>query len=217
MKPSVKLHSIAFGFATALTFALWTQFSKFTSIHEIFKILVGFVASLGLYRAIANAVILLVRRSTTVKKFFLGEQFVGGTWVGYYKGFDGKERYLIERFEQDIDNIVIRGKSFNELFKDHSSWVANHAYVDVARGKLSYMYEVANLHQPTDTNGVASFTFGRDDQYSKPIMLDGYSIDSHLGKRCKAREIKISDYCSVDPAEALTKAKEFFEKNKGQF
>ncbi len=41
MTPSIKLHSISFGLATAIVFTIWTQLFKLTELNNFYKILIG--------------------------------------------------------------------------------------------------------------------------------------------------------------------------------
>src|SRR4051812_2412529 len=114
MTPTVKLNSIAFGTSTAIVFAAWTKVFELSQLDITYKVILGGLISLGLYRLVATGIIYMVKKNNWVKKFFLGPYYLEGTWVGFYIGVSGNERFLIERFEQDIDTLVIRGKSYSE-------------------------------------------------------------------------------------------------------
>ena len=217
MKPSLKLHSIAFGLATAIVFSLWTLLTKLTQLDPILKILLGGLVSLGLYRLIATFIVYLTKKSSWIKKKFLGQYYLEGTWVGFYIGVSGKERFIVERFEQDVDTLAIRGKSLNELSQYHSTWNTSSVYIDTLHAKISYMYDVTNIHDKSNNNGIAIFNIERDDQYSEAKGLTGFSADLHLGKRIKAMEIKISDKCNYDENLAFEKAKELYQNKKDSF
>ncbi len=217
MKPSIKLHSIAFALSTAIIFSIWTGASELVQIHPALKITLGALVSLGLYRLLAQGIVYLTRKSVMFKKLFLGPYYLGGTWVGFYIGISGKERFLIERFEQDIDALVIRGKSYDETLKYHAAWTASSVNIDIIKGRISYMYECTPINENLNGNGVAIFDFQRENQYSIPKRLSGFSADLHIGQRTKALEIKISDDCNVVENEALNKAKKLFKENKDKF
>lgn len=217
MKPLVKLNSIAFAIATSIVFSLWQMLLKIQGTNPIIIAVVGVVVSLGLYRIIANFIILLIQESTWIKKKFLGPQFMEGTWVGFYIGPSGNQRYLIERFEQEIDSLVIRGKSFDENLNYHSTWTSSSVNIDVPNGRITYMYELIPLKEIKNNNGICVFNFERDNQYSKPKGLEGFSADIHIGTKVKSKEIKVSDYCNLSEKEALKKAIEIFEASKDNF
>lgn len=215
--PSVKLNSISFAVSTAIVFAAWTKVFELSQISVTYKILLGGLISLGLYRLIANGIIYLIKKSSWVKKIFLGSYYLEGTWVGFYIGVSGNERFLIERFEQDIDTLVIRGKSFSETTKYHATWTASSVNIDTINGRISYMYECFPVNDKSNHNGIAIFNFERNDQYSAPKGLTGFSADLHLGQRTRAMEIKISNKCDFDEALALEEAKKIYAANKDKF
>lgn len=217
MTPSIKLHSISFGLATAIVFTIWTQLFKLTELNDFYKIIIGGLISLGVYRLIATFIVYLTTKSRWIKKFFLGQYYLEGTWVGFYIGVSGHERFLIERFEQGIDTLVIRGKSYNEQLKYHSTWTTSSVNIDIVHGKISYMYDVVNINDKSNNNGIAIFNFDRGDQYSEAKGLTGFSADLHLGQRVKAKEVKISDKCNIDEKEALERAKKLFDENRYSF
>ncbi len=217
MTPSIKLHSISFGLATAFVFTIWTQLFKLTELNDIFKIIIGGLISLGVYRLIATFIVYLTTKSSWIKKKFLGQHYLEGTWVGFYIGVSGNERFLIERFEQSIDTLVIRGKSFNEQLGYHSTWTTSSVHIDTIHGIISYMYDVTNINDKSNNNGIAIFNFDRDNQYAEAKGLTGFSADLHLGQRVKAKEIKISDKCNIDEKEALEKARKLFNENRNSF
>lgn len=217
MKPLVKLNSIAFAISTSVVFSLWQILLKSQGTNPLIITIVGVIVSLGLYRITANFIILLIQESTWIKRKFLGPQFLEGTWVGFYIGPSGNQRYLIEKFEQEIDSLVIRGKSFDENLNYHSSWTSSSVNIDVNNGRITYMYELTPLKEIKNNNGICVFNFERDNQYSKPKGLEGFSADIHIGSKVKAKEIKVSDYCKFQENEALEKAKETYDQFKDRF
>lgn len=217
LTPSVKLNSISFAISTAIVFATWTKLFELSQLNVTYKILLGGLISLGLYRLIATIIIFLVKKSNLVKEYFLGQYYLEGTWVGFYIGVSGKERFIIERFEQDIDTLIIRGKSFDELTKYHATWTASSVNIDIINGRISYMYECLPINDKSNNNGIAIFNFERNDQYSPSKGLTGFSADLHLGQRVRAMEVKISNNCKIDEIEALAKAKKIFYENKDKF
>ncbi len=170
-----------------------------------------------MYRIIASFIVYLTTKSSWIKKKILEQYYLEGTWVGFYIGVSGHERYLIERFEQGIDTLVIRGKSFNEQLKYQSTWTTSSVNIDIIHGKISYMYEVVNINDKSNNNGIAIFNFDRDNQYSEAKGLSGFSDDLHLGQRVKAKEIKLSDNCNLDEKEALARAIKLFNEHKNSF
>lgn len=128
----------------------------------------------------------------------------------------GKERFLIESFEQGLDSLVIRGWSYDENNSYHASWEADTININVDKGKISYMYEVNAIRDIANNNGIAIFNFERVTKTSPPFKLRGFSADLHIAKKIKAIEIKISETYLPDSV-LLDKAKELFDKNRGLF
>lgn len=217
MKPSEKLNATAFTLATLIVFSLWTSLPSIVVIIPSLKVLLGGLVSLASYRLMVKTLQELAKRIIWIKKIFLGPAYLGGTWIGFYIGTTGKVRYIIERFEQDMDSLVIRGKSFNHHSLYHAQWNASSVNIDILNGRISYMYECLPINDNSNGNGIAIFNFERDDQYSPAKLLTGFSSDLHIGKRAKAFEIKISSRCDIPENEALMKAKEFYEGTKARF
>lgn len=217
MKPTIKLSSIGFGISTAIVFSIWKLLLEIGTINIIVTTIIGMVISLGLYRLIANFILYLIQKSTWIKCKFLGAHFMEGTWVGFYIGASGNVRYIVERFEQEVDSLVIRGKSFDEKLNYHSTWNSNSVNIDILNGKLSYMYELSPIKEIKNSNGICFFTLDRDSQYDKPTGLTGFSADIHMGIKIRAKELKVSDKCNMKEIEALEKAKELYEKHKDNF
>jgi len=218
MTPSIKLNSIALAIATMIVFSIWTFITNLDSIPDTLKIILGSIISLGLYRLIASFIIFFTKQSIWIKRQLFGAYYLEGTWVGFYIGVSGKERFIIERFEQNLETLVIRGKSFNEHTKFHSTWTAPTVSIDMAKGKISYMYETIPINDKLNNNGIAIFNLERDSQYKAPKGLTGFSSDLHLGgNRVKAMEVKISNSCSMSETEALKEAKKIYTENKDKF
>lgn len=98
MKPTLKVHSIAFAVATAIVFWIWTAFFELAQLSAASKALLGGLIWLGTFRLIANVLITATKRISWVKRLVLGPDFLEGTWVGFYIGVSGNVRYIIEIF-----------------------------------------------------------------------------------------------------------------------
>ncbi|WP_298117031.1 hypothetical protein [Flavobacterium sp.] len=217
MKPTIKLSSIGFGISTAIVFSVWKLLLDIGTINIIITTIIGMIISLGLYRLIATFILYLIQKSTWIKCKFLGPYFLEGTWVGFYIGASGNVRYIIERFEQEVDSLVIRGKSFDEKLNYHSTWNSSSVNIDILNGKLSYMYDLSPIKEIKNSTGICFFSLDRDSQYDKAIGLTGFSADIHMGVKIRAKEIKVSDKCNMKEIEALDHAKKLYEENKGNF
>lgn len=222
MKQSVRLHAISLAVATTIVLAIWTQLPKLNGFNQIIqsnllKVLIGALASASLYKATINAIIYLAKKLSFFKKNLLGNSYLDGTWTGFYIGASGNVRFYVERFEQELDGLIIRGHSYDHNSKYHAWWVATSVNIDTVKGKISYMYECEVVADKSNHNGVAIFNFVRKNQNSAPDKMIGFSSDMHIGKRTKSMEIKISDSHDFKIEDALVKARELYAANKDTF
>ncbi|WP_281846811.1 hypothetical protein [Olleya namhaensis] len=217
MTPSIKLHSITFAISTSIVFSIWTQLQKLQELNNVPTIIIGTLISLGIYRIISSTIIYFTHKSGWFKKQFLGNHYVEGTWAGFYIGVSGKQRFYIERFEQGIDTLIIRGTSFNEKSEFHSKWSTETVNMNITTGKISYMYEIESINEKSNNNGIAFLNIDRNNQYSEPNGFTGFTTDLHLGKRVKSKEIKVSNRCDFNEKKAIEIAKKLYKENMGKF
>ncbi len=116
MKRTIKLHTISLSVATTIVLTLWVQLPRLTNLNEVLnnnvlKVFIGLLASTGFYKLAINLIIYLAKKFLIIKKVLLGNSYLNGTWTGFYIGASGNVRFYVERFEQELDNLVIRGHS----------------------------------------------------------------------------------------------------------
>lgn len=214
----IKFQSIVISLTTLIFFSLYEAANKApVQINPILKVLVGVALSLSLYRLITKQFLKLGQKSEYVRKFMLGSMYMEGTWVGFYVGISGKVRYLVEHYEQDFFQLIIRGDSWDEEGKFHTSWRSKPAHINSASGQISYMYDLSGINDNTNGDGIAFFNFIRKNQYSAPTELKGFSADLHNSSRTKSIEKKISDNHRIDDIKALTIAMEFYKERGNLF
>lgn len=215
---TTKFQSFVISLTTLIVFTLWFNYEEKIQINPYLKIISTTLISLGLYRFVASILLLLFRKIRLVRKFFLGPKYLEGTWVGFYIGLKGQVRYIVERFEQDFETLIIRGTSYNEVNGFHGSWISFPANVDISKGELTYMYDLKGINEVSNGTGIAFFSFHRKDQNTAPRIIKGFSADLHNdGKRTKSFEYKLSDGNIFTDAEAIQKAIDFYNKNKTNF
>jgi hypothetical protein len=210
MKPTIKLYSIVLFLSTIVIFGLWGILYPLKEINHIYKIIIAAVFSVGTFRIFIKSIIFLTKRCSWLKKIVLGNFYFEGTWAGFYVGHSGKERFVIERWEQDIDNLTIRGIAFNEIKKYHSNWNSLSIHFDIIKGKISYLYEGTGIGDRVYNQGVANFDIGRDNQYSAAKTIIGFYQDLHFDKRTECKMIKISDKCSYSEEKSLSAAVQLY-------
>jgi hypothetical protein len=213
MNSTTKLYSIVLFLSTIVIFGLWTILYPLKEINDIYKIIITSVFSVGTFRIFIKLIILLTKKWKWLKKIVLGNLYFEGTWAGFYIGYLGKERFIIERYEQDIDKLTVIGKSLNEVKQYHSSWNSLSFYCDIIKRKISYSYESTGIGDRVYNQGIANFYIERDNQYSAAKTLIGFYQDLHFDKRTECKMIKASDSCSYSEEEALKIAMQLFKEN----
>lgn len=215
---TTKFQSYVLSLTTLIVYTVWFKYSDKIQIDPYLKIISTTLLSLGLYRFVATILLWLFKRIRFIRKFFLGPQYLEGTWVGFYIGLSGHVRFIVERFEQDFETLIVRGTSYNNQKKFHTSWISFPANIDVAKGELTYMYELKGINQVSNGTGIVFFSFHRKNQGKAPRMIKGFSADLHNnGTRTKSLEYKLPDSSNLTDAEALEKAIDFYNKNKNSF
>lgn len=219
MNRVANLQSYSLAISTAVVFFIWSNVPRLVPVFDflqnpIWVAVLGGIMSFGFYKAMIAILFQIAKKFEIVKKLLLGPAYLNGTWVGFYVGTSGNVRYFIERFEQELDGLTIRGSSLNEDKKHHAEWTSTTFSIDVKMGKLSYMYDCESQLQLGNNNGLASFIFERAGANKPPYELRGWSSDLHVGKKIFGMETKISDSLITDRAFSINKAVEFYEKNK---
>jgi hypothetical protein len=208
MKPIDKLHATALSLATAAAFSFFTFAAKFISEHPAFVVISGTAISLVCYRGLLSIFIFFAKRWEWVKKLLHGPAYVNGTWAGYYIGAGGQIRYFVERYEQQVDGLLIKGESKNELLQPHCTWLSLAHMIDSENGFIVYLYQTRPVQQQTNGEGIAFFNFERRSHDKCPWKLSGYTIDTHIGHRIVSRQIKVSNHTNTDISVAFDKAQE---------
>lgn len=215
MRPESKFQTYTLTAMTFIVFSIWIGLSKITQLPEWLKLITTTLMTFGVYKLVVLTCYGIMRKYKIVKKFILGPYYLDGIWVGYYIGASNNVRYIIENYEQEIDSLVIRGKSFNENLNYHSTWTTDTVNIDAKKGKLMYMYDVDAINDISNNVGIASFKFERENQYKAPVMLMGFSADLHIAKKIKSIEIKVDK--KLSDKELLEQAKKVYEMYKDKF
>ena len=201
---------------TTLVFFIWKYIGTLFigTNNDIILWAIGFISSVGTYKAIVFLVHAAIKKCNLVKKYFLGNEYVDGIWIGYYFGANGNKRYIVEYYEQDFDRIQIRGHSYNENLELHSSWASTSVTIDEQKGKIFYTYSVNGLGENINNIGCAEFDFERK-KYSKyPLVIQGFSTDIQIGKRIKSYEEKLVNNKIVNTGKESDLIKIAYEKFK---
>lgn len=215
MNPELKFHSIVISITTLIVFTAWTQLTSLISDNPGLSVFLAGLISLGLYRFLATVSLSLFRNIPLVKKFILGPKYMEGTWIGFFVGHENKIRHLVETFEQDLSELVIRGTVYKDDGSYHCSYVSQNATIDVRNGKLSYSYDADSVNNSHINPGLARFDLVRESKESPPKRITGYSSDLFHPNKLMAFEEKITEKTSMDVDKAFEKSVDIYEKYKG--
>lgn len=149
--------------------------------------------AVGIYKAIASALLGITRRWKFVKRWMLGASYVNGTWVGKFSAEDGSLVYTVEHFEQDLSGLQIRGQGQCADGTWYANWVSEAAAIDERVGKLTYIYTCQKRELSNRFQGVCTFDFERPDAESRPTAMNGSSADLPDGRPTRNYERQISE------------------------
>lgn len=182
-------------FTTTLIFLIWKFIvTLFTGTkNDIILWIIGFVSSVGVYRSIVFLFHSSLKAFEPIKKFFLGNEYLNGIWLGYYIDTKGEKKYIVEYYEQDIDTIQIRGYSYNENLELHASWTSTSIAIDVIKGKIFYTYSINGFADNINYIGYAEFDFERKKYCKYPLIMHGFSTEIQIAKRVISYEEKLTD------------------------
>jgi len=175
----------------AMYFAIIYLLPEIT-IHPSLKLAATIVSSLILYRLIATGMFGLFNRWLWLRKIFLGEEFIEGTWVGRIRR--EPVEYTVEEYRYRKGRIEIEGRSFLEDRTPRSHWDSTAASVDVGHRKVFYAYacRVEGADRPPE--GVASFNMQWEDSTKRSCdRLEGFAADLTDGEKDPNSEHKVSD------------------------
>lgn len=214
MSPELKFHSIVISLTTLIIFSIWTQFPAQITQYPWLSVIASGIISIGLYRFIASTFLALFRKLQFVKKFILGPSYLEGLWIGFFVGHNNEIRHIVETFEQDLNELVIRGKVFRSDGTYHCSYVSKDATFDTKNGKLTYSYDADTLNNTHINPGLARFEVDRDSKEASPTRLTGYSSDLFHSKKLLAFEEKVLDKKYKETINAFKKSVDIFNKYK---
>jgi len=132
-----------------------------------------------------------------------------GTWIGYFIGHAGDKRFLVELYEQDLDTLIVKGRSYTDQQQFHGQWTSEATSLDVLRSRLVFTYEFQVLSHASPLHGVTIFQLHRSAPHKPPIGLSGIAQDLNDLTRIHVNEEKLSDKL-LPWEQALQKAAERF-------
>ena len=201
---------------TLSTFLFWSLISlleKGVSVTGFFllKAILASLFSYTVFRFVVFSMKSIGNKVECLKKIILRNEYLAGKWIGYYIGASGKIRYFVETIEQDFDNTSIRGISYDENLKLHSTWTSDAVSIDEKKGKMTHAYTSSGNNDGDEGIGLIVYTFIRDKRNQKVMKMNAFFTDLRHKKRIRSYEEKIEqkDY---NENELMIKAKELYEK-----
>ncbi len=215
MNPEIKFHSLIISVTTLIVFYTWAKLTAVVGNHPLLSVVTAGFVTLGLYRSLVLFALSAFRNISIFKKFILGPFYMEGTWVGFFVGHEKKIRYVVESYEQSFSELVIKGRVFKEDNTYHGSYVSEGAFINIRDSQLSYTYNVDGISNTFMNPGLAKFNFDRDAKHLPPNRMTGFSSDLFNPKKLLSFEEKASDKSSMEIKDALSEAKQVYEKYKG--
>lgn len=144
-----------------------------TPVRLLLTPLAAAAGSLGFYRLLLTAAMLLADRVQRLKRLVLGPAFVEGTWVGLAEPSVGEFAIVIDRISQSWDAIEINGIGYLPNGFKHSHWRSHSVVLDLAKGRMDYFYETTPIYGGAHFQGVTSFEMIRSARTQAPSALSG--------------------------------------------
>lgn len=163
--------------------------------------------SVAIYKTIATSLLWLFNNSLLLRKRFLGQSFLEGSWVGHHNK-NGQKRFTLEIIDQSGGLTKINGREFKPDGTTTATWTSDTVSVDPERKRLVYAYSCDVFGTNYGHQGIGSFAIiCQSSKY--PNILDGYAADLTNGKKDVNREHKIGD-SAIPDKKALEEAARIF-------
>lgn len=165
----------------------------------------------GIYVSLSHVLLKYSRNINWFKKHLLGARYLNGTWIGKFTVAKDETILTVEKFEQTLSTLKIKGYAFDSKGKTYAQWESVAESIQEVSGALTYTYTCTRNDDVFSFEGIGVFKFDRVDIHLPPTHLHGYSADLTDGIRNENREKKVSDrLLPVDEALKLAK-KEYLE------
>ena len=210
-----KLRTIVFTITTAMLFFIWSLLSDFIKTNLFWGVSLSGIISLGTYRFILKLAEMIMVKCKFVKKLVFGNKYLEGIWVGVYIAEDDSPRFYYECFEQDFSGLIIRGTCFNEDGTYKGAWTSDNVYINEKTGTITYTYVTDMINNTVKNQGLATFSFQRENKQTITNKMIGFSADIFSGKKIKSFEWKLNDKESqMSDSDKIDKAKQYYYDNK---
>ena len=196
MTPILKIHSVSFGISSVIIYNLGKHLYPLETNSFIINLIVTFLVSLSFYKFVFHLILVICKKTRFIKKIVLGKNYFEGLWIGYFI-VDSKVEYYYELFEQNLEELTIKGRSFNKNKELTGEWTIQKPIVNVADSRITYYYEmdVANSNDVTLGYSKATIYWTR---FSLPKKLVGFAVDKFSSKKQQYVSIKVCDNCDCE-------------------
>jgi hypothetical protein len=184
MSPTAKFHGTISTFTIGTVYCILLHLSAILppvdSLRPWQKAIVAYVTSGAVYGLAATGLRYVLDRWRRSRQWFLGPSYLEGTWIGSYRTKAGEKLYTVEHFEQSLDGLTIRGQSSSAADRTpRFKWTSKACSIDETAGALTYSYTCTDLAAipASPFEGIANFTFQRQNTKAPPEKIDGYSAD----------------------------------------
>lgn len=160
--------------------------------YKIAAPLVGLLTSAGIYRLLSLGVRWLLERFEPLRQYVLGPNYVHGTWIGWFRGHGGEVRVMVEHFSQDLDSLVITGRSYDAAGASHGYWSSDAVSLDSRKGELRFTYTFEAVNRSAPLFGVHKSLLERESPRDAPTAYSGLAHDLNDAVRIPVHAEKIS-------------------------
>jgi len=216
-----KITTIALTITTFSILSLWQLALPDESKYLWLKPLVAAAFSYGIYSFLIVSLSTFLPKLKFIKRWLFGRDYVDGVWIGAYVGCMLEPRIFYEEYDQKLETVTVRGKSFLLDGTPHATWTSTSFNISHDHDKLFFTYSVQSFTTESSGNGYAQFTPVLDSQGKHIEELRGFSFDLHNGIMIPALEKKMDKKADekslMESAKALySNNKSFFERHKNE-
>lgn len=196
MSPSAKFNALLAGVTVSLMFFLIVyvapEAARLGAQYSAVLSIAALISSAGIYRLLAIGIRWLMERSDWLSEQILGPYYMHGTWIGWFEGHSNERRYMVEHFVQDLDGLVITGRSYTAIKREHGYWESESTMIDARKGRLVFTYKFDVLTQNSSLVGIHSSLFERLSARHAPTGYSGLAHDLNDHVRIAVHSKKLS-------------------------
>lgn len=189
MSPIFKAHALSFSLATSIVYMLRETISQIQTEWLIVNFVLSFILSLTFYKILFELFLFVCKKNSFIKSIILSRHYFEGLWVGYYI-VDNEVEYYYEIFEQDLEELVIKGKCFDKDRLYLGEWSILHPNINTSDSKLTYYYEMNIISSDDITLGYSRATVFYD-KHQHANKLIGFAVDNYSTNKQQYISLKV--------------------------